>query len=395
MSHRAPLRLAAATASALLLATGTAWADPAQTVSSIAFDPASPVGDGTLVDITGTVVCGEAHGTFCTASGLAVTVGTIQIQQAQVAGNPVACADVGGGDFVTIATGAPDGSGQFTAAFDTTGLGGTTIGFRTHFPAAGGSHQPGQSASECADLVVLAAGDPLPDGTTSFTQGFYGSSPMGESVVALLIDEATCDEINVILGDLGEGLAIDCATAQGRAALAAFLTGEVGPGSDDGFLPSGFGPGQNLAAQKITLLLNLNLGVVLEAPAVPILSGYFLNVDVVQDWVNGVPGAYLDPVFANPELYDVCDDVDADMICDPGTLDLSPLGEAVADLDGAGTTVADILAAADALLASGDASIAVNGVILTRGDVTKILGLINESYDEGSPTGFVTAFDAD
>jgi hypothetical protein len=37
----------------------------------------------------------------------------------------------------------------------------------------------------------------------------------------------------------------------------------------------------------------------------------------------------------------------------------------------------------------------VNGVTLTRDDMTDILGLINESYDEGVPTGFATAFDAD
>ena len=55
----------------------------------------------------------------------------------------------------------------------------------------------------------------------------------------------------------------------------------------------------------------------------------------------------------------------------------------------------EILDAADSLISSGDPSITVNGVLLTRDDVTDILGLINESYDEGDPTGFVTAFDAD
>ena len=44
---------------------------------------------------------------------------------------------------------------------------------------------------------------------------------------------------------------------------------------------------------------------------------------------------------------------------------------------------------------SGDASVDVNGVPLTRGDLTGILGLINESYDAGAISGFVTAFDAD
>ncbi len=54
-----------------------------------------------------------------------------------------------------------------------------------------------------------------------------------------------------------------------------------------------------------------------------------------------------------------------------------------------------MLAAADSLLLSGDEDILVNHVILTQVDMTEILSLINESYDEGIPTGFVTAFDAD
>jgi len=36
-----------------------------------------------------------------------------------------------------------------------------------------------------------------------------------------------------------------------------------------------------------------------------------------------------------------------------------------------------------------------HGVHLDAGDLTALLGLVNESYDEGNPTGFVTAFDAD
>ena len=36
-----------------------------------------------------------------------------------------------------------------------------------------------------------------------------------------------------------------------------------------------------------------------------------------------------------------------------------------------------------------------NAQTLTRDDVTDILGLINEAYDEGVITGFVTAFNAD
>ena len=55
-----------------------------------------------------------------------------------------------------------------------------------------------------------------------------------------------------------------------------------------------------------------------------------------------------------------------------------------------------MLAAADTLLLMvGDEDVMVNRVTLTRGDLTEILSLINESYDEGITTGFVTAFDAD
>jgi hypothetical protein len=83
------------------------------------------------------------------------------------------------------------------------------------------------------------------------------------------------------------------------------------------------------------------------------------------------------------------------MVCDAGTVTLTSLGSKVTDLDAAGTTVQDILDAAYTLLASGDTTVLVNGVVLTKGDMTQILGLINESFDEGVATGFVTAFDAD
>ena len=67
-------------------------------------------------------------------------------------------------------------------------------------------------------------------------------------------------------------------------------------------------------------------------------------------------------------------------------------GRKVENLDIAGTTVQD---AAGSLITNGNADIMVNGETLTRGAVTDILGLINQSYDEGNPIGFVTALDAD
>jgi hypothetical protein len=279
---------------------------------------------------------------------------------------------------------------------DTTGLAGQTIGFRAHHPATAGSHGDDQSTSDCADLEIIELEDPLPDGTTTFTQGFFGAAPDGEAVVPDLIDEETCGEINDILESIGVGdTPYDCTTDAGRDALALFLTGEVGAGADDGFLPSGFSPGQNLAAQKITLLLNLNLGAILEPPAIPLQDGYFLNIDAVQDFVDGVPDAFYDPILTTGGVLGTCTDSEPDGVCDMGTIVLTALGAKVQDLDDAGTTVADILAAADSLIASGDPDIDVNGVTLTAADLTEILGLINESYDEGVPTGFVTSFDAD
>ena len=141
----------------LLLAGAPAWADKANTTAMIAFDPASPVTEGTLVDITGTVLCAENHGTFCDAVDKPLTVGSIQTQQARDGGdNPVACADQI--SFVQIASGTP-AAGEFTLVdFNTAGLGGQTIGFRSHFPSVGGAHQPGQSSSSCLDLVIETAG---------------------------------------------------------------------------------------------------------------------------------------------------------------------------------------------------------------------------------------------
>lgn len=140
----------------LLLAAAPAWANPTNTSTTIAFDPASPVTEGTLVDITGTTLCAQIHGTFCDAVGKPLTIGSIQIQQARDGGdNPVACA--GQVSFVQIASGAPV-AGDFTLVdFNTAGLGGQTIGFRAHFPSVGGPHQPGQSSSSCLDLVIETA----------------------------------------------------------------------------------------------------------------------------------------------------------------------------------------------------------------------------------------------
>jgi hypothetical protein len=377
----------------------SAWAHPAETHATIEFSPGDTVPEGTLVTITGRAFCDVVHGSVCLAIGQELTVGKIQIQPALDgvdAHTDCASLDHHGDE---IGMGAP----PFSIIFDTTGLGGQTLGFRVHYVTPGGPGAPGTTSSECADLTITQ-GDPLPDDTLSYTQGFYGSSPTGEDLVDQLIDESTCEKIRDILNASGfddtaiAGGIIDCSVPADRDLVALFLTGTVGSGNDDGFLPAGNppvnGPGLNLAAQKITLLLNLNLAALAE---VPILSSYFINIDLVQDIVDGAPGPIVDPVFRNPDLYDFCVDTipDGEDICDAGTLVLSALGNLVQTLDDVSTTVEDVCNAAIAIILGDLESILVNGVEVTRSEMTSILGLINESYDEGTPTGFITFGDVD
>jgi len=378
----------------------SAWAHKNNTKAWIWFSN-NPAVDGTLVTIRGTVVydgtqssgSSGSHGNY-PIDGTPITSGLIQIEQLRLNGNPVACGTTGAA-YVNIAQGTPDANGRFSTTFPTTGLGGQTIGFRAHHPATAGSHGDSETKSDCFNLQIIWALDPLPDGTASYTQGFYGASPIGEAVVAYLMDETTCARINYILEKVGAaGTPYEC-----YSNLPLLLTGTVGPGRDNGFLPSGFLPGQNIAAQMITLLLNLNLAYVLPDGAIPMYGSHYINIDVVEDLfgdppLSSVPPTYVDPVLNIPEL-GTCADLNTDKVCDPGTVLLTTLGSKITELDDAGTTVQNILDGAYSLLASGDTTVVVNGVILTRGDLTQILGLINESYDEGVATGFVTAFDAD
>jgi hypothetical protein len=356
--------------------------------------------EGIPVTIIGTVLYdgtqanGNASGhTYYPVNGAPITSGLIQIEQLFLNGNPVACGTPGS-TYVNIGQGSPSG-GQFNVNFDTTGLGGQTIGFRAHHPATAGSHGDSQTMSSCFNLEIILALDPLPDGTTSYTQGFYGASPIGEAVVEHLMNETICSSINYILENAGvSGTPYGC-----YSTLPLMLTGTVGPGRDNGFLPSGFLPGQNMAAQMITLLLNLNLTYVLPADAFPLLGDYYINIDVVEDLFGNPPLPSDPPTFVDPVLniseLGSCIDADADGACDANSETLTSLGNKVTDLDAAGTTVEDILNAAFNLLQSGALTIDVNGVTLTKGDLTQILGLINESFDEGLATGFITAYDAD
>lgn len=164
-----------------VLGAGNALAHQAHTQSAIAFSPSSPVSAGTLVTITGTVTYTGTYGSGPSGShsvtaGAPVVGENLQIQRALDAdGNHVACADAV--SFATIAQGNTDSNGQFSTTFDTTGLAGQTLGFRSHHPAgtgAGPSHGSGQSASACADLVILEEAQGCSHG---FWKSHDGSGP--------------------------------------------------------------------------------------------------------------------------------------------------------------------------------------------------------------------------
>lgn len=396
---------AAAVAVALLTSTA-GWANTITGTTAVTQDPANPVplAAGNDVTLTSTTTA-PAHVSPTTAQ--LISAGKVVFQVAtDGGGNPVPFGSVTLWVSLNAPGQNPDGGGQTMLGVDLDTLGftsGTTGGFRAHYVTGGGAHKVDTHFSDMID-VTATAGDPFPDGTITYTQGFYGASPIGELVVPALIDEDTCEDILDALTGVGGVPAVDCAASSDWPVLAEFLTGELATveGQEDpaGFLPSGFEPGQNLAAQTITLLLNLNLAAVLDSGEFPIHEDHAINIDPVTDVPSGIT---YDPVFINQnELADTClDVVVVDQVCDPGTLVLSDLGVLVAALDEAtggtlaeGTTVGEVLAAALTLLTGGDPN-PFMGETVTAGDLTAIIGLINESYDDGVINGFVTAFDID
>jgi hypothetical protein len=121
-------------------------APPIDTTSTISFSPSSPVTAGTSVTITGKVVVA--------GTTTPVTAGTLQIQEYEL--NSVGVAyPTAGADNVTIASGTPNAQGEFSFSFSTTGLGGSTIGFRSHYVPVGGTRYQ-QSSSGCSNLVINA-----------------------------------------------------------------------------------------------------------------------------------------------------------------------------------------------------------------------------------------------
>ena len=276
------------------------------------------------------------------------------------------------------------------------------------------------------DNVRITRGDSaLPRGTVSFTQGFYGNA--GEAftcevlaAMARYSDDAMSVDaiygITAILSspsvgvDMGsEGVDVTTLDSGDVDSLCLFLVGAEGVGPDEGFLPAGkvevdgkLMPRSNLAAQNITLRVNLNLDLIYGEWGVddgaeyrPIEMDYYLNIDPVPDpdgvMVYPLENTYgeealgtcgISGITVGPCLYD----------------ELTALGDLVQRLDREGTTVGDMLDAADRLLLAGatnETILYINTMELTQIDVTNILSLINKSYDEGVPTGFVTAWDYD
>jgi len=164
-----------------LLGANSALAHKNITSSAISFS-SNPASAGTLVTITGTVTftgaqsTGSSGGhTFFPSAGAPVVGENAMIQRALDAdGNHVACEDAVsfGDNFVgPVAT---DINGQISGVFDTTGLGGQTLGFRTHHPDGGGTHGASTSSSDCADLVITDE----PEGCShGFWKSHDGSGP--------------------------------------------------------------------------------------------------------------------------------------------------------------------------------------------------------------------------
>jgi hypothetical protein len=120
------------------------------------------------------------------------------------------------------------------------------------------------------------------------------------------------------------------------------------------------------------------------------MEGHFLNIDVVEDLVDGQPDNSFDPILTTDGKLGTCEDIDpTDNVCDIGSVVLTLVGEKVDQLDG--TTVGEILTAADTLILSNQDSIVVNGISLSRGDMTSILSLINGAFNKGVTSGFIVA----
>ena len=171
----------------------SAWAVAAiNTCSSISLSE-NPATDGDSVTVTGTVVERGTGNCPAAATTTPITQGNAEIQENQVSGTPVSCGTRGlctagtvgaqcngngqcntiiGNDgvcthsaFVDIKSGGLDGNGQISTGFDTTGLGGGSIGFQTNYERVTSPTNINGSTSACLDLVVDPAAPPCAGAT--------------------------------------------------------------------------------------------------------------------------------------------------------------------------------------------------------------------------------------
>lgn len=144
---------------ALLFSTGLAFAHNIDTTSTITVNP-NPVQDPNPVAITGNTQCSGSQHT-CPTPPLD---GKGKIEECMAAGVGVPsseCGAGGSGAWVGL-NGAgiqPAANGDYALSppFDTTGLGGSTIGFRSMYVTGGGGHAPETSRSPSVDLVINQA----------------------------------------------------------------------------------------------------------------------------------------------------------------------------------------------------------------------------------------------
>lgn len=169
--------ITAGTALAALFCAQAVWAHATGTISTISVP--TPVAEGNAVDVIGKVVTAgqPAHPNQphpAVDPDQPVTTGTMEIQicvDAGLAAPSAQCDALGATGTWQLcstasspctppASGTPNGNGEFTVSFDTSGLAGEVIGFRANYvsaPAAGTNHLPGSSSSEGADITVLGS----------------------------------------------------------------------------------------------------------------------------------------------------------------------------------------------------------------------------------------------
>jgi hypothetical protein len=123
-----------------LMATTTFTDAPAPTTTTLSASPTPPVVDGTMVTLTATVTE--------TSSGDPVTCGKLRIEQSTD----------GGTTYPIIVVEENPTDGTVSTVFDTTGLGGTSAYFRTHYIASGGMCSFSENSDAKLTLAITTGG---------------------------------------------------------------------------------------------------------------------------------------------------------------------------------------------------------------------------------------------